>query len=149
MQPYAKAAFSAIEPVAPKAAALLHRQDCRFDISATFHLVGARELDWHHMTVVRDARAVSPLLQVSSRELKVAHAVRSPCSFQIGDASDFPFGRDILFAHLEHQDLPLVIAKGVIEPGEHFTAPRRIERAAKDTVLNMIEAIVFAHSSYF
>jgi hypothetical protein len=39
-----------------------------------------------------------------------------------------------------------VIAEGVIEAGEHFAAAGRIERAAEHTVLDVIEAIVFAYA---
>src|ERR1700683_2747664 len=75
MEPDSESALSALEAVAPKASPLLHRLNRGFHISAALHLVGARDLYRHHMMVVRDARAVGPLLQVCDRQLEFPRAV--------------------------------------------------------------------------
>src|SRR5581483_3518828 len=69
MKPYAESPFAPVQPVAPHPPPLLHRLHRRFHVPAPLHLVGARELDRHHMMVVGDPTAVVPLLQVGYSKL--------------------------------------------------------------------------------
>ena len=63
----------------------------------------------------------------------------------MNNLDDFALGRNVFFADLQHQHFAFVVSQRMVEPGEHFVSPGRVERTAEHTVLDMVEAVVLAY----